>query len=757
MGWTAGRVARCTTTMMLAAAGPVWGQTKGESPAGDGGATSLPVSTPWTLPPVTLERITGPIELDGIPDEAAWRALPLLETVQHWPDFGAPPTERTEIRIGHDDEFLYAAGWFYDEPGGVRGNSLRRDGWDGDDSFDLVVDGFNDDQTALKFTTTPLGILVDQEVLNDAAFSGGVDPLNGDWNTFWDAATAVTDKGWFAEMRIPLSSLGFSAEDGEAIMGIIAARYIARKDEKHIFPAIPPEWDLAEFKPSRARDVRLEGVSEQRPLWITPYALTGVERIRDPDADRVRAPSARVPTELGVDVKYGLSSNLTLDLTVNTDFAQVEGDALEVNLDRFGLFFPEKRQFFQERSSVFDFNVGEGRLFHSRRIGLSQDGDPVRILGGARLAGRLGDWDVGVLSMQVDGAPGAPGENDGVVRVRRTFSAGHQAGGMLTSRIDGDGRVDLSGGLDGRVALGSDLVTLQVAGTRNGTGPGAGSVQGAMARLFWERRTLDGLGYDLDAIWSGRDYDPALGFETRRDFSAVKARVRYSWQPAAGSAVTRWNLITAARAYLRNEDGVLETGLFRLRGFASLRGGHWANLALNLTREDVAEGFDLPGATVPAGRYEGWDAFAYVGLSQARAVGAGLQLWGGTAFDGWRANVVVEPWWRLNRHLTIGGMLSLNRLWFPDRAQTVNADQLRLRVSAALDTHLSAEAFVQYSAAARVVSTNLRIRYRFAEGRDLYLVLDEGRDLEDRHGLDSAILGRTDRRLLIKYSYAFRP
>ena len=195
----------------------------------------------------------------------------------------------------------------------------------------------------------------------------------------------------------------------------------------------------------------------------------------------------------------------------------------------------------------------------------------------------------------------------------------------------------------------------------------------------------------------------------------------------------------------------------RLRGFANLRGGHWANLALNLTREDVAEGFDLPGATVPAGRYDGWDAFGYVGLSQARAVGAGLQLWGGTAFDGWRANVVLEPWWRINRHLTLGGMLSLNRLWFPDRDQTVNADQVRFRVSAALDTHLSAEAFVQYSAAARVVSTNVRIRYRFAEGRDLYLVLDEGRDLEDRHGLDSAILGRTDRRLLLKYSWAFRP
>ncbi|HSM04170.1 MAG TPA: hypothetical protein VK858_06100 [Longimicrobiales bacterium] len=145
-----------------------------------------------------------------------------------------------------------------------------------------------------------------------------------------------------------------------------------------------------------------------------------------------------------------------------------------------------------------------------------------------------------------------------------------------------------------------------------------------------------------------------------------------------------------------------------------------------------------------------WDKLTRPGLD----VVAGL---GGKNADGYRTNMSVEPWWRLSRHLTIGGMLSLHRLWFPDRDQTVNADQIRLRVSAALDTHLSAEAFVQYSAAARVVSTNPRIRYRFGEGRDLFLVLDEGRDLEARYGLESAVLGRTDRRLLIKYSYAFRP
>ena len=718
-----------------------------ETPSVVGGASA----------PIVMTRMRGPIQMDGVLDEAAWQLLPLLPLVQHWPAYGAPMRARSEIRIGYDDEYLYAAGWFWDEAGGVRGNSLRRDTWEGDDAFDLIVDSYNDNQTALKFTTSPLGVQIDEEVRNDAQPGSEDGPLNRDWNTWWDAATTITDEGWFAEVRIPLSSLGFAEGAEQTVMGIIAARYIARLDEKHIYPAIPPDQEMAEFKPSLAADMSLEGVSAQRPLWVTPYALTGVSRIRDRSAPTPVRPESETPSEFGFDLKYGLSSNLTLDLTANTDFAQVENDDFEVNLDRFSLFLPEKRQFFQERSATFAFDMGEARLFHSRTIGLSDGGDPLRIYGGARVAGRVGEWDVGLLSMQVAGEPGQVAENAGVFRMSRSLSEGQRIGGMFTSRLDSDGRAELSMGADGRIGVGPDLVTVQLAQTRNEGDGNLSLADRSSARVFWERRGLNGFTYDADLMASGPGFDPALGFEFRNDFRSLKTRMRYSWQPAPGALASRIMLIATTRAFIRGSDDRLESGLFRARSWMNLRGGHFANLAINFTREDVEETFSLPGAEVPGGSYENVDAFFLFRLRTSSRIGSGIVIHAGSAFDGRRTRITLDPWWRLGPHLTLGGEFSFNRLYFSARNQTVNADYARLRISGALDTRLSAEAFLQYSAATDALSTNVRIRYRFSEGRDIYLVLDEGRDLSDRYGIDSTILGRTDRRLMLKYSWAFRP
>ena len=707
---------------------------------------------------LALPRISGGIVFDGMPDEAAWTALEPLPVVQHWPDFGAPMSRRTEIRVAYDDEYLWASGRFYEEPGEVAGNSLQRDRWDGDDSFDLIIDSFNDDQTALKFTTTPLGILLDGEVLNDAQWSAGVPALNNDWNTFWAAETTRTEEGWFAEVRIPLSSLGFKVSEGQTVMGLIAARYLAGRNEKHIFPAIPPDWDMADHKPSQARDVVLTGVEEQAPLWVTPYAVAGVDRTRDADAEILRSPEVDVSRDVGMDVKYGLASNLTLDLTVNTDFAQVESDALLVNLDRFGLFFPEKRQFFQERSSTFGFALGEdNRLFHSRTIGLSDEGRPLTIFGGARLTGRVGAWDLGALTMQVDGAEGGLDENAGVVRASRRVLGSGQVGGMLTSRVRTDGGTDLSMGVDARVPLGGEILTLQVAQTRNeGDATTLSALDRTSARLFWERRTLQGIGYDASLTYSGPGYDPALGFEARDDFTATQGRLAYVWQPEGGR-FDRVRLQAVTRSFWRNEDGSLESWLGRLQFLTDLAGGHWFNLTGNLTREDVADGFELPGAVVESGTYWGANLFSLLDLNRARTLTGVVNLWTGQAFDGYRFSLRVEPQVNFSRHLSVSASYNLHRLWFPDRDQRVNADLAVVRVRAALNPRLSGEVFVQYSAATDALSTNVRARYRFGEGRDLYLVLDEARDLENRHGLDDVVLGRTDRRLLLKYSWAFQP
>ena len=710
--------------------------------------------------PVSLPRLSAPVALDGLSGEPAWEAIPPLPVVMTWPEFRGDMTERTEIRIAYDDEYLWAAGRFYDsDPDGIRGNSLYRDRWDGDDAFDLVVDGFNDDETALKFTTTPLGIRLDEEIRNDAEFGGGVRAINSDWNGFWDVAVEVTDDGWFAEMRIPWSTLGFEPTEGRVVMGVIAGRFIARKNEKHLFPAIPPDWAASDVKPSQARDVVLREVDADVPLYVTPYVLTGASRSRQDAVDAgAGSLDTELPREIGLDVRYGLSSNLTLDLTYNTDFSTVESDAEVVNTGRFNLFFPEKRRFFQERSSIFQFVHGdEGRLFHSRRIGLV-DGRPVPVLGGVRLAGRLGEWDVGLLDMQVEGDDDAPWQNAAVGRVRRSvLNDRSTVGAMVTSLRDGTGRWDVAGGLDASLnPFGEEYLTLQWAGTANDGARGSVADR-SLARLAWERRAVNGLGYSLDVTRSGPAYEPTLGFEARDDFTSLKGRASYGWQPGEGSSVVRHRLFLTGRAFLRNGDGTLESGLMRQRWSTSFRGGGFLNVALNWVYEDLDETLELGDeAEVPPGSYFGPNVFVFYTLGSASDLTMSANLWTGRFLDGWRGFVRLAPSWVLSKHLSAGAEYELHRLWFPSRDQRFDADVARLRLRGALDTHLSADAFLQYNRAADRTSGNLRIRYHFSEGHDLFLVWNEVRDLgtvED----ELAAFGRADRRVVLKYSYTFLP
>lgn len=222
-------------------------------------------------PPMPLQRLVGRITIDGRPDEAAWQAITPLPLTMYLPVFRGAPTQRSEIRVTYDDENFYAAGWFRDDdPSGIRINSLYRDRWNGDDAFAIYIDPFNDNRNAKWFGTTPAGIRFETLVSDDGA------TLNGNWDTFWEARATVTGEGWFAEVRIPFSSLGFQTVDGDAVMGLTVTRLVSRLNERVTFPAIDPRFEFRQ--PSVAQDVRLSGVRSGRPLYATPYALTGVEQ-----------------------------------------------------------------------------------------------------------------------------------------------------------------------------------------------------------------------------------------------------------------------------------------------------------------------------------------------------------------------------------------------------------------------------------------------------------------------------------------------
>jgi hypothetical protein len=351
--------------------------------------------------PVEIQRLTAPVVIDGLPTEEAWQQIDPLPLTMYQPVYMGEMTERTVIRVAYDDEYLYVAGELYDsEPDKIVANTLYRNRYSGDETFAIILDSFNDNENAKWFFVTPTGVRVDMQVSND---SEGGNSVNRDWNTHWEAAAVITEEGWFAEIKIPFSSLGFREMNDEVIMGMIAYRWMARQAERHIYPAISPEWSRGFSKPSQAQKVRFRGIEYQRPLYITPYLLGGFEQrnVQNP-AENGYSRQTDYVAEPGLDIKYPVTGNMNLDITVNTDFAQVEADEAQVNLSRLPLFFPEKRQFFQERADIFDFNLGgNNSLFYSRRIGLYQ-GQQVRILGGARLAGRTGMWDLGLLNMQTD-------------------------------------------------------------------------------------------------------------------------------------------------------------------------------------------------------------------------------------------------------------------------------------------------------------------------------------------------------------------
>jgi hypothetical protein len=690
---------------------------------------------------VEIPRLQGRIVMDGVPDEEAWSRIAPLPMTQYAPTYRAAPSQRTEIRVAYDDESLYASGRFYDsEPAGVRVNSLYRDRWNGDDAFAIYVDAFNDNRNAKWFGTTPAGMRFDLLVSDDG------DTLNESWDGFWDSKTSIGADGWFAEVRIPFSTLGFQAMDGRAVMGLTVTRLVSRLGERVTFPDIDPRFEFRQ--PSRAQDVVLTGVKTRRPVYLTPYVLAGGTRGAEPSR------------EVGLDLRHAVSSTLTLDVTANTDFAQVEADDEQVALDRFPLFFPEKRRFFQEGSGLFDFATsGGGQLFHSRHIGLTEDRRPVPVLGGARLVGRVGEWDVGFLDMQTDALAGSPAENFGVVRLRRAALNPYSYVGVIgTSRVGG-GRHNVALGADGLFRLfGDDYLGLKWAGTSDDEDTESADL--ASRSLFnarWERRTNRGLAYTFEAMRTGRDHRPELGFLPRADVTRA-------------TAVANWFLFTddhpwlrrvypgaLAFATFRNGDRVLESGQYAawVQWDTKAGGGGW--IEPKVFTEDVREPFSIGGeAEIPAGRYTFADLQLVFSMPSGARLRTDVDFRAGTFFDGRRVQAIVTPTWNLSRHLELGGSYQLTRLRFEERAQQADIHLVSLQVRAALDARASANALVQYNSTTDRLDLNLRLRYNFAEGTDLWIVYNEGlvTDRAGEPGVPRLPLSAA-RGLIVKYSHTF--
>ncbi|MBA4159229.1 MAG: carbohydrate binding family 9 domain-containing protein [Gemmatimonadetes bacterium] len=707
--------------------------------------------------PLVATRLSSPIRLDGRVDEAAWMAIEPIRAVMSSPTFGVEPSERTEFRIAYDESYLYISGVLHDrEPDGIRATTLRRDDTSlSNDWFAVTIDGYRDRENALVFGVTPAGVRTDLEAPNDAEGS-----LNFAWNAFWDAEVTRTETGWSAEIRIPFTSLPYQPDEaGRVVMGITIWRNIARKNELISWPAIEPLWSSSMLKASQTGDVVLQGLSRRRVVYTTPYLLAGASRtpILPAGAPRWTDASDGVG-EAGLDVKVGITANLTLDLTVNTDFAQVEADDQAVNLTRFSLFFPERRLFFQERAGIFAFETGDSdRLFYSRRIGLV-NGQPARIYGGARIVGRVGEWDVGLLNMQT-AAAGDATQNVGTLRLRRRLhNASSYAGGMLTTLVGEDGRHNVAAGVDLALNLsGQNFLSVNLAQTWSDQDPsGVELADRGLGRVRLERRGLDGFGMDLAASRVGGRYDPALGFLQRRDFTRFGDAVGWGWRAGKDSPVLRHRLALRGRSYFQNEGFTLESLEAGPEWSLEMKSGRWWVASTSLREERVAQPFAFAGASVPAGDYrwvEGRLAHTQPGGALLRGT---LAVEGGRFYDGYRLGFSAGPTWSASRHLELNGLYQASRITFAERPsgeEQVLIQVARIRARVMLSGALSTAFFVQYTSAADLVTLNARLRYNRREGQDFYLVFNDGLNTE-RAAFEPGLPLSAGRTLLLKYSHA---
>jgi len=729
---------------LLASAGEVRAQQLRNGPGGE--------------PPLELPRVAPGIEIDGVLDEPQWAGAAVLEGLQQVPDFGATPTQRGEFLLAHDGEYLYLGCRMYEsDPSLIRITTLERDVSPYvTDSCGMRLDSYNDEENSLVFVTTPASVRTDWTFANDA--SGAP---NQRWDTYWDAEGSVTEFGWVAEVRVPFSSMGYQVVDGRAVMGFSVTRTIVRNAESIVHPRIAPDWGPGGVaKPTQMRKMIITGLAPpQKPVYVTPYALGGggLTTLPDQSGTGYDQDTQRV-TELGGDVRYALTRNLNLDLSVNTDFAQVEADDQQVNLTRFSLFFPEQRRFFQERGAIFEVPLGSNeRLFHSRRIGLV-GGRQIPIYGGARVVGRVGDWDVGFLDMHAESLDSIPSENLGVARLRRRFlNDASYLGGIATTRFGNDGTHNVVYGADASVRV-FDQDYLNVNWAQSFSDAEASGIDGfdrSLARVNWEHRGTDGPTYEASLMRAGASFEPGLGFLRRRDYVRGFGRAGYGWRPGAGAALNRFGFSFTGDFVRRNQDRTYESGSVGLNGSLQTRGGHQLTADVTRAYEDLRRPLTLSDdAAIPIGAYWFTDVRVSFTASQGGLLRPSGSLTAGRFYDGDRFSAAFTPAWSLSRHTRLSAAYEINHIDFSTRGETFTSHLVRLRAEVTLSTKTSFSAFVQYNSTDDLVAVNARFRYNPREGTDLYIVWNEALN-SDRFALTPVPPITRERAVLVKYSQTF--
>ena len=673
-------------------------------------------------PQLTVRETVGPIRLDGRLDDADWaRADSIIDFRQREPEEGAPASERTTAKVLRDNDALYVAirAWDRNMPD-LRATQLRRDAeLDSDDNLTLLIDSFHDRRSGFLFRTNANGAMWDAQI-------AGSERSDVDWNGIWTVATSRDSSGWSAEFRIPFRSLRFESGAGAAF-GFNIRRFIRRTNEEVLWQSWGRAQGLSQLQ--NAGDlVGLGVLSRARNVELKPYVLA---RVVTPEystvGDRTAASSSSVKS--GLDAKVAVSPTLTADLTVNTDFAQVESDRQAINLSRFPLFFPEKREFFLESGNTFAFGTpGNAQLFYSRRIGV-RDGRPVPILGGARLYGKHGPWTVGVLDARTGGDDDI---NAAVVRVKHDVLDRSYLGAIATQR-SGPGAVgaERSAGIDGNFPLVIRDHNLEpsfwVAGTR---------VPGTPGTAFAWRAVVDYPNDLFDNVASvarvNAGFKPALGFVRRTGFIETTGAIRYMPRVDAFGIRKLEFKPTPSWRIVADETGNLadartwQTADFEWRFLgAKLQSGDEFELNLQRAMDAPPEAFEVfDGIDIAGGKYWFTRGEVQVSSSTGRPLSVDAEVRWGEFYDGRSTTVALDATWRGGGHVIFGADVARTSAHLPSGSFT--AIETAGRLEYAVNPRANFLAFVQFNNEDKRADFNLRFHWIPTIGDDFYVVWSSG-------------------------------
>jgi len=695
-----------------------------------------------------------PPHLDGKLNDPVWRFIrPIKDFYQREPKEGEPASELTVVSIHYDEHNLYFAIRCHDrEPDKVVANVMRRDAdLSDDDSFEIIIDTYHDHRNGYYFAFNPLGAKLDAEIRAE-----GTD-INWNWDGIWYCKATRDKKGWAAEVQIPFKTLRFSGAP-EQTWGINFARYIARKREEDYWTPIPRDYGpYGKFQISRfGHLVGLRNLHQSTRLQIKPYTVGGMEK-------DYRLPSNRLDhvIDLGLDVKYGITSNLTADLTLNTDFAQVEADREQINLTRFDLYYPEKRDFFLEGADIFRF--GE-RLdpyatvfFFSRRIGLSQDGSrQIPMLGGIKITGKEGSYDLGFLNVLTDPIAYAddygdftrvPRTNFSVLRVKRDILTKSSIGFIAMSKDEPrqrDYRYNRGFGADWRLSFLNNLRTggfLAKTVTPGITGRDwAASVDFSWGNDLWN--------VDLGYTDIQENFNAEMGFIQR--IGVRKSRATVTFSPRPKLRPIRQSYLYGDLQYITDQRNALQTrNLFMAMSHLLADGGY-----LTVGVYNTYDRLDYPfairqGAVVPARIYRSTLGTFRFYSDESRRLSWKVRLSGGGYLGGTIRYLYLAGRVQPSGRLGLSMEYEWNGLDLPIPNGVFTTNLLGARLTYSFSPELFMKLFVQWNDFDRIIVTNFLVNFIHTPGSDFYLVFNERRDTNGSH------LWTRDRAALAKLTYLF--